>query len=319
MKKLAILVAAGLTVAQAFGAGFQSKVVSDSAKWVVHADMDLIKQTELGGLLMNQLKTGQIANQLAAMTAMLRFDPLKDLADVTLYGQSKNPAEAVAVFSGTFNEEHLATLLKANPSYEASTHGRYTIHSWMDDGKPAEPRQFGCVSASGKLLISQGLPMVQEALDVLDGKHAALDAVKTFGADLPVKEPFFMAGSDLPGLGGQPQAQMLSQAKSGRIAMAEKEGQLTLSVALITTDEAAAQKLKDVAQGLLAIGQLNQDQDPKLAALLQAMHVTLEGAKVQLDLSYPSAQIFAMIQEKMFKKAAPAPAKTPAPAPAPAL
>ncbi len=302
MKKLVILLAAGLTVTQAFGAGFENKSVSDSAKWVVHADLDLIKQTQMGGLILNQLNTGDIANKLAAMTAVLRFDPLKDLADVTLYGQSKNPAEAVAVFGGAFNEPHLTTLLKANASYEPVAYGQYTIHSWIDEGKSAQARKYGCIHSSGKLLISQGLPMLKEALDVLDGTHPALDAVTAFGAALPVQEPFFMAGSDLPGLGGQPQAQMLSQAKSGRIAMGEKDGRLTLSIALITVDEPAAQKLRDVAQGLLAIGQMNQDQEPKLAALLQAVHVACDGAKVQLDISYPSAQVFALIQEKMVVK-----------------
>jgi hypothetical protein len=312
VKKLAIMMAAGLMVTQVFGAAFQSKVVSESAKWVVHADVDLIKQTELGGLMLNQLKTGQTATKLAALTAVLRFDPLTDLADITLYGKSKTPAEAVALFGGTFDEQHLTTLLKANASYEASLHGKHTIHSWIDEAKPRQGRQYGCIPSSGKLLISQGLPMLQEALNVLDGTLPSLDVMKTFGAALPVKDPFFVAGSDLPGLGGQPQAQMLSQAKSGRIAMGEKDGQMTLSIALITTDEAAAQKLRDVAQGLLAIGQMNQDQDPKLTALLQAIRITLEGGKVQLDASYPSAQLFSMIQDKMNKKTAPATAPAPA-------
>lgn len=315
MKKLAIMVAAGLVAGQVFAAAFQNKDVSDSAQWVVHADLELLKQTQVGAYLITQLNTGDVSNKMAAMAAVLRFDPRKDLASVTLYGKSKIPEEGVALFSGAFDVNQLVTLLKANKSYEAAAHRGHAIHSWIDDQKPGQKRQFGCAFSPGRILISQGLPILKEALDVLDGAHAALDADKTFGMALPA-EPFFMAGSNLPGFGGGANAQLFSQAQSGRLALGEKGGNLTLAVAVTALDAETAAKLKSVADGLLALAQLRQDQEPALAALLQTARVTLDGTRLQLSLSCPADRAISIIREKMDKPAAPPAVQAAAPAPA---
>lgn len=308
MKKLAILAVAGLMAGQVWAGAFQAKTVSDSARWVLHADLDQMKETQLGTFVTDKLEAGEAGNKMAALAAILQFDPRKDLKGVTLYGKSRDPLEAVALFEGTFNVPQLVTLLKANPSYETVSHGSIPIHSWIDEKKP-DVRMYGC-ALSGKVLISQGLPMMREALDVLGGTHAGLDATKVFG-ELPVQEPFFMAGTDLPALGGQAEAQMLSQAKTARVALGEKAGQATLTVLLTTVDPETAVKLQQVAQGLLAMGQMSQEKEPGLVALMQATQVTVNGPSVQMTTSMASEKLVALIQEKMDKASA---RKTPPPA-----
>ena len=313
MKKLAVIVAMGLVTGQVMAASFQPKVVSDSAKWVLHADLDLLKKTQVGAFVVSQLSAGEAGNKLAALSAVLQFDPRKDLSGITLYGSAKDPQQAVAIFDGTFNTAQLVTLLKANSTYEAVTNGSDTIHSWIDDKKPGA-RMYGC-SHSGKILISQGLPMIKESLAVLSGKHPSIETAKTF-VDLPVTEPFFMASSDLSALGGQSDAQMFSQAKAGRLALGEKAGQVVLSVALSTADAETAARLQQVAQGLLAMGQMNQQQEPALAALLQAAQVTVEGSQVRMNVSYAADKVVAVLQEKVKKPTPKQAVAAPAPAPA---
>ncbi len=311
MKKLAVMMVAGLAAIQVFGGVFQSKQVSDSARWVVHADLDLLKQTQVGGFVMEQLNSGAMSDKVAAMAAILQFDPRKDLNAVTLYGKSKNPDEGIALFTGKFNENQLVTLLKANESYQATLHGGTSIHSWIDAKKPGQGRQYAAAH-SGKILIGKGLPMLQEALDVLDGKHASINPAETFGSDLPVRDPFFVAGSDIPGMGGQGDAQILNQTKSGRMALGEKDGMMNLAVSLVAADETVASQLHSIAQGLLAMGQMRQEKDPRLAELLKTVTISLEGTQVKLDMACPSEQIIAMLQQ-MVNKSKPAPAPAPAP------
>jgi hypothetical protein len=266
----------------------------------------------VGSFLVSQLQTGDNANKIEALAAILQFDPRKDITGVTLYGKDRDPRQAVAIFNGTFNVAQLVTLLKANSTYQALDHGTTPIHSWIDEKKPGE-RTYGCAH-SGKILISQGLPMLKEAVDVLGGSHATLDLTKGFG-ELPVQEPFFVACTDLPGLGGKAEAQVLSQAKAGRAALGEKADQVVLSVMLTAADAETAIRLQQIAQGLLAMGQMNQEKEPEVAAVLQSAHVTTEGAQVKLAASYPSDKIVALLQEKM-KPSAPRPV-APRPSPAP--
>ena len=173
MRRIAWIAVAGLAAAQLWGAGFNSKQVAESATWVVHADLESLRQTQLGGFLMSKLTTGDAANKLAAFAAVFGFDPRQDLNTVTLYGKSKDPTHSVVLAGGKFNESQLVTLLKANGTYQSLTFGRYTLHSWIDADKAAEGRKYGAFHPSGVILASRGQEALQEALEVLDGSRGA--------------------------------------------------------------------------------------------------------------------------------------------------
>ena len=57
------------------------KQIPASAQWVIHMDFDGFKTSELGKFAMNQMD--EHAGAIDALSAMLKFDPRMDLADVT--------------------------------------------------------------------------------------------------------------------------------------------------------------------------------------------------------------------------------------------
>jgi len=294
-----------MAVTRGGAAPFQSAQVSDTARWVVHADVEGLKATQIGAYVWGKLNEGDAAAKLGAVTAMLGFDPRKDVSTVTLYGKSKDPAQSVALVTGTFQQDHLVALLKGNDTYEALTHGTYTVHSWIDDKKPADGRQYGCFHGANRVLMSRGLDMLKEALDVLDGKHAALKDGRAFGAVLPVQAPFFMAGADMDDASAlNPNAQVLKQAQSGQMALAEQAGTLSLSVQLLSRDASAASNIQAVAQGMVAMAQLNAQQNQDLAQIAQAVKLTLDGTTVRLDFAYPSQKLITMAEDALAKQAA---------------
>jgi hypothetical protein len=300
---LAVVVAVAATVSWA--APFQSSQVADTARWVVHADVEGLKITQVGTYVWNLMNEGNAANKLGAFSALLGFDPRKDVNSVTLYGKSKDPSQSVALLSGTFNQDHLVALLKGNDSYEALSNGTGTIHSWVDDKKPAEGRQYGCFHGTNQMLISRGLDMLKESLDVLDGRHPALRDARVFGDALPVQAPFFIAGADMSEAGAiNPGVQMLTQAQSGQMALSEQTGILNLSIQLVTRDATSASNIQSVAQGMLAIAQLGAQQDPGMAQLAQAAKISVAGTTVRMDLACPAQQAIALIAEGIAKQAA---------------
>jgi hypothetical protein len=319
MRRIMVFAVAGLLAAQAWAKPFQVAQVSDSATWVVHADLDALKATQVGGFLLEKLNTGDAANKMAAFTAIFGFDPRRTLNTITLYGKDKAPEKSVLMAEGLFDQVQLLTLLKANSTYTEQPYGTYTIHSWIDAKKPHEGRQYGSFHPGGLVLISRGDAMLKEALDVLDGKHASLDAQKAFGAALPVRAPFFMAGVDLVSAGDlNPQAQMFKQAHSGQLMLAEQNGNLTASVQLSAQDAGAASNIQAVAEGMLALARLGQDQNAQVARLAQAARISRQGNDVRLDLSSPAQEIISLIEADMARKAQSKPgAAPPAPAPAP--
>ena len=108
-----------------------SKQIPASAQWVIHMDFDGFKTSELGKFAMKQMD--EHAGAIDALSAMLKFDPRMDLADVTAFGHvdAEQPDEnGVALIRGKFDQEHLLTLLKANKTFKTEKSGKHKLHSW---------------------------------------------------------------------------------------------------------------------------------------------------------------------------------------------
>jgi len=305
MKRAGLMAAAVLAAGTAWAGAFDAARVPAGATWVVHADLSALRPTPMGQFLVNELGSGVAGNKLAAFAAIFGFDPLKDLQTITLCGKSKDPTQSVVMVAGAFDKDRLVTLLEANDTYESQPFGAYTIHSWVDEKKPAEGRQYGCVHPSGTLVISHGREMIEETLQVLDGKRPSLDAGKVFGAELLSAAPFFMAGANaMGGADGAPSAAVLKQADAAQLSLSEQGTDLVLRARLTARDGQGANNMLAVAQGMIAVAMLGQEKNPALAQLAQAAQVRLDGKTVRVDIVYPEARAIAAIEERMNAAAA---------------
>ena len=73
------------------------RVVSKQAKWVMHADVQKLKQTQLGAFLQQEAGTGEVQRRLEAIQSMFNLDPRKDIQEITAYGKGGQGEEAVAL------------------------------------------------------------------------------------------------------------------------------------------------------------------------------------------------------------------------------
>src|SRR6185437_4902803 len=101
--------------------------------------------------------------------------------------------------------------------------------------------------------------------------------------------------------------------------MSHIDGGLTGTLRAEARDDAAAENLRQVVQGFLALGRLQSQKDPKIAGLLQSLQLSGTGKTVALSFAVP-AEIFDMIPKAAgaagVGAAAPMPPAPPAP-PAP--
>jgi hypothetical protein len=101
--------------------------------------------------------------------------------------------------------------------------------------------------------------------------------------------------------------------------MSHIDGGLSGTLRAEARDDAAAENLRQVVQGFLALGRLQSQRDPKIAAMLQSLQLTGTGKTVALSFAVP-AEIFDMIPKAPgaagVGAAAPMPPAPPAP-PAP--
>jgi hypothetical protein len=307
--RIAVFTFAALLTTSLHAAPFKGADVSSDAKWVMHADIEQLRGTELGKFILEKLNADDISNKIAAFSAVFGFDPRKDVDSVTLYGKSEKPDQAVAVIGGKIGADQLVTLLKANSTYESQTYGNYTIHSWIDEKKPYEGRQFGVVHGGGKLLISRGAPMLQEALDVLDSKHAVIDPATVLGKSLLAQAPFVVLGADLNAARAAQgedthENEMMKNVNSAQLGLGERDGSFRFDVTLSAKDEPSAAGLQQVVQGFLAMAAMGAEQNPEFAQLAQQVKTSLDGQTLSLNLAYPVKQMIDLMEKGMARKKA---------------
>ena len=168
MKKAAPLFIILLLVSMAFGAPVNQKQISDSANWVFHVDVQQFIDTDLGDLIIQEMKTEGVDEKLEALKELFGSNPLHDIHNITLYGPDSAEENAVAIISGNFAKEKLLSLVSLNETYAKAEYGKYTLHSWTDEKK--DKPQVGVFASDNTIVISQSRAIIEKTLDVLDEK-----------------------------------------------------------------------------------------------------------------------------------------------------
>jgi hypothetical protein len=309
-----IVVVAVVLAGPAWARPMKSAEISRDARWLIHLDVERLRQAEVGRYLLAKLTTEDANNKFAAFMAVFNFDPRKDLTGITAYGESNQPERAAAIFTGNFDTQRLTTLLKAMDSYKRETYGALAIHSWLDDSKGAGSRQYGCIHPSGRIVVGRGLPYVKKALDVLEGKKAALGSNSVLRVRAPADSMVVVAAVPTDNVIETDMADMLELAQYVQFSVQDAGGKLNGDLALTAEDEAAAVNLFAVAQGFIAMAKLSRNQDPEMAKLAQGMTVSADGTDVHVEMTLTVDQVASLLDAQIAKAKAARAAVTNAPA-----
>lgn len=315
MKKLAMVIgmAAGL-MCGAQAAPLNAGQVGANAKWVLHLDVEGLRATQVGKILMQKLTTGDDNNRLNALAAMLGCDLRKDLAGVTLYGPSDVEDEGVVILHGKFNKQQLETFVKADDAYASEDYKGATIHSWID--KKKNKRMYGTILAGGEAIVMSGAnASVKAELDVLGGGSSLAtqnEGKLSLGA---ANGSVLIAAADLAKMkSAKTSAQTLKFANSASASISE-QGADAVGTVVIEADSAQnAQQMNDALRGILAMIQLNDKTDQNTKDALKATGVDLQGTTLKISIHMPAQTLADTLQKKMTeddaKKAASAPTGT---------
>lgn len=270
-------------------APFDPGQVSADANWYMHADMDALKGSEAGGLLMRAV-TEEHGQQARAFARLFSFNPLEDVGGVTIYGRDD---KGVVLLHAQIDPDHLADLVVAADDHQASDHHGVTVHQWKD----GDSRQAGAIVDSGLVVFSDCTDLVAEALDVLAGRRAS--AAEDHTAGDTGGPAIVMAVADLAAMQSlQPDAVFLREARSMRMELGERDGRLEARMELVIKDRAQANRLGRMMNGVFALGELVS---PELAELgLQGeMQGDNETGRLSGVISMPSDKVVELMEAAM--------------------
>lgn len=307
---LAAIAAAGAAGA-ASAAPLAGQRVASEAKWIAHADLQQLKQTEIGTYLLRRMSQPEVDAKLAAFKVIFNFDPRTDLDDVTAYGEGRGENDAAVLLRGRFDGERLLTLLRANDTYAGTTYNDHSVHSWIDDKEQARAkaagdtpkRQYGALYSDGTLVMSDRRENVLAALDVLDGLRPNAKASGRFAGLRPERldalndAPFFLAVADTAGIADlDPNAAILKQTRSAAFSLGEVGANVIASLDLSARDAETASSIRMLAQGMIGLMALQTEENPQLAALAKTAQVELEGDLVSVRIAYPVQEMIRLIE-----------------------
>jgi len=286
-------------------AALDNNSVPADAKWVIHLDLDAVRESPVGKELVALIEK----NAELPKTANIQIDVKKVIASIssaTAYGTtfSKNPKEidGTLVLQGTDDLRKIAEAVVtqfsiSNPEIVTEVKGlpfpAYSIKNEVTVAFPTEPI----------ILLSRSQQQLLKGYDLFRGKGpAAARGTSSLKGLIPKTRPLLVfAASEVPNTDGlfpenQPQARILKMAKSAAIAIGQNEKLTTATIQLVAADDDLSDKLHKIVQGLVAMLSLAQSEDQQLNTFLQSVKTERNGRNIVVSLSYPTDGLLQMIR-----------------------
>jgi len=293
----AICIALTMCVIAAHAGTVPSGVHAD-ASWFAHADMPALKATAVGQKILTLMREGRAADKFAALSAVYNFDPRSDLKTLTLYGFGKDHDGAM-ILRGAFDAERMLTLVRASEDYQSERYAGHVLHSWTEVKHGRRKRTHSTLQAVDTLVFADDLDVLKSAVDVLDGRSAALAGTERFpGLDDSPRGGFIFAAANMTGKQRAAKAQVFRLAQSAVFTVGETDGLVYGDIVVETANAEAAMNMKRVVDGMVALALLNRQNNPAGARLAESAEAVVDGSRLTVTLCSPVADVIARIEKK---------------------
>ncbi len=293
---LALLAAVGQA------APLDSKNVAANAKWVVHVNVDAVRDSHV---VQKAFETCPRLKDSGKHFDMIRdkigVDLRKDLHGITLYGLDSDKTHAVAIVFSTVNQKLLLEKAAKAADHKVTKHGEIDIHSWTAKHGAKTHTTAGAFFKPDVLVFAASVEGVAAAIDVLDGKSPGItDAKSQLGLRVKPGTTLLVRATTIP-----PEAKcaVLKQVESFRVALGEHDGKSFYRASLVMKSPEAAAQLKTITDGVQAIASLKFSGDANVMKLVDGLKATVKGKTVNVRWDASADDVWT-VAEKLAKKAA---------------
>ena len=161
-------------------------------------------------------------------------------------------------------------------------------------------------------MASQNEDRLEEALDLLDGRGKPLRANKPLGQMLSCGEGTFMVAvvqdvrkmvavlEDKKGQKkGRQHAALLKKCENLRLEFGEADEKIFADLHATLSSKEDAVNIQQFAQGMLALGMLHQQDDERLAKLLQGIKIEQQDDEFSVQIHFPVEDILTKVRDKL--------------------
>src|SRR2546423_2646846 len=280
--------------------------VPAGAKWLIHIDGDAGREAKVGQTMREVLHAiPQSREALEKAQTCFGIDLTADLSSLTAYGKDFVPDGGVLIVRGKLDRQKLLALLQTVPTLKTRNVRQHEVFTWTD-GDPQNAANPGQESAAvlfdeRTVLVAHDRALIEDALDVLDGKANSLQGANSPLAAPPPEGTVLEAGAT--GLAAVPQlpghSPVVQQCDSGILFMGERAGEAFLHGRITTSSQEVANQLQALLMGLQAAAQFNSIKNPDGLRLLIPLKISTEGQAVRVDWQFSAQEVASIIASQL--------------------
>ncbi|AQQ70609.1 hypothetical protein SMSP2_00963 [Limihaloglobus sulfuriphilus] len=297
MKPALFIVCSLLTCVLCISAPLEKNHVPADSRWVVHADLERLRGSEIWSLAINEFSEKH-QKKIDAITKAIGSDPTTDFTGITVYGLDEEQENAVALIYARYNKEKLISILEENEKYNQGAYRDYTLYHWLDD--KTDHIKTGIFALDDLIVISDSQKQVEDFIDLLHNEKDSLETISA--APLAIlasktENPILLvAAVELSTISrGKTNRAIAQNSKQMLMTLNETDQNVYLDIALEANSLPAAEQIKEVVSGIKSFINLRHSQNPDVISLLEKTQVQLVGELVTIRFDYPSADIFDMM------------------------
>ncbi len=291
-----MLITAGLT-GSAGAAALRQAVVPAEANWVVHVNVEQFKDAQLGGLILDELASKGLDDKLAAFETMTGWNPLYDLADVTICGPDTDKNKAVVILHGNFDKEKVLAALARNESHKQKNYGNIVIHQWFN--KRANKLQYGAFLRDKIIVVANNPRVVIREIAVITKKAKNITSTNKLLALQKIPDGTFITvvGDNVSRLfGDKARAAVVRNTRQASLFVGENDGNVFARCNLVFDNEQKAIQIERIIKGMIAFAVLHQDKMPVKCDIANVIKVKRIADELNVQFACPPDKVFACMK-----------------------
>jgi hypothetical protein len=300
--KILLPLIASLLVLTSVGHADSIQVAAD-ARWAAHVDVDRFLQTQFGEHIAREYLDKQLAKPIAKLKADLGVEvDWRKIHSVTAYGwnfKGKDAADAVLVIRTDLDLPALFDTVMAKLGKNgAADSPLQKIEEQEGTIYQVRNEAFGASARNGVFVVTRTRDRLLGALKIISEQPGKFTSSKLIG---PLEHDAFLVlgvANSFEEVAKLPkQAQILQQAERARVAAGEKAENVFVTVSLDARTAEAATQIQQLVQGLIALGNLNGEQNVDLQKLAQGARVDAKEKEVTLAVQLPVQDVISKVSQ----------------------
>ncbi|GAB6166425.1 hypothetical protein JCM19992_24250 [Thermostilla marina] len=294
-----------LSAGKANAAGLDLSYLPNDTRWVLHLDIDALKEAELTRtVLLRVWERDPSHREIRNVATLFGIDLSEDLHSVTFLGRNFDPDDGAVLAHVELEQKRVLALFQLRDDYRAETYREHTIHIWNDDN--SSRRVYGVFLDDDRIVFGHDRDTVKAVLDVVAG--AAPSWTRSSPDDNLAVPPGTIVHLWFEKVGGVrlPFMSPLIRRIQHATLMIGESGQEVFVEGTVRLDSASiAVDLRDALVGIIALGKLQFADEADVTALLNLARVTVSGNLVTGTWRAPRQTVGELLMERFGEVAAP--------------